>query len=150
MQRTDARTTSVRRQFDGMCRWDIEIFPRCHVEHSISMHHVHFFLFEIFRGGGGERAVSGPGTSLCDLYFYDHPSVSRFLFLIGGKNDYERPPSPPPPTHTPSISLSHIHTHTTFHIYHIIYNVRLNEIQPRVQNEKNHLFCLRNNKNVHF
>ena len=56
------------------------------------------------------------------LYFYDHPSLSRFFISIGGKNDYE-----PPPPYTHPLSLT--------------------QIQPRVQNEKNHLFCLHNTKN---
>ena len=102
-----------------------------------------FFFFVFFLGTGEEGSDERAGTSLCDLYFYDHASLSRFLFSIGGKNNN---PLPPPPTHTHilSFSPSHLHSHTAFHIYRFTYNVRLNEIQPRVQNEKSHLFSLHN------
>ena len=54
-----------------------------------------------------------------------------------------------------SVSLSHTHTHThtqkcnLSYFPYIAYTVRLNAIQNiRVQNDKNHLFCLHNTKNM--
>ena len=73
------------------------------------------------------------------------PVSAEFCFRQAAKTI----PPPPTHTHTLSFSLSHLHTHNiAFYICHITYNVRLNEIQPRVQNEKNHLFCLHNTKNT--
>ena len=49
------------------------------------MHHGQFSFWFLFLRGR-EEGCEQTGTSLCGLYFYDHPSLSRFL--LSNKNIY--------------------------------------------------------------
>ena len=79
----------------------------------------HFRIPSVLRGGGEEG-----GTSSCDLYVYDHPTIIPvsavfFLFSIGGKKVYE--PFSLSVSLSLSLSLSHTHIQVQPFIFSIYY-----------------------------